>query len=243
MIIYPAIDIKGGKCVRLTQGRAQEETIFGEDPISMAKTWADLGAQYLHVVDLDGAFDGESPNLAIIESIAAAVSVPIQLGGGIRSMEKIRRMLEDYGVERVILGTSALKDPELVCAAARRYPGRIAVGIDAKGGLAAILGWVEETDVDAVSLGRRMKAIGIDTCIYTDIAKDGMLLGPNLAETKAMIEQTGLSIIASGGISSLKDLWAVKDIGAAGAIIGRALYTGDIHLADALKIQGGEPNA
>jgi phosphoribosylformimino-5-aminoimidazole carboxamide ribotide isomerase len=202
----------------------------------MAKKWADLGAQYLHVVDLDGAFDGESPNWTIIEGIASAVSVPIQVGGGIRSMEKIRRMLDDFRIARVILGTAALKDPELVQAAARRYPGRVAAGIDAKGGKAAVSGWVEETDVDAVSLGRRMKGFGMDTCIYTDIAKDGMLQGPNLAETKVMIEQTGLSVIASGGISSLEDLQAVKAIGAAGVIIGRALYTGDILLADALRL-------
>ncbi len=236
MIIYPAIDIKGGKCVRLAQGRASEETVFGENPVEMAQTWVDLGAEYLHVVDLDGAFDGESPNLEIIREMALAIPVPIQLGGGIRSMKKISSLLDEYGIARVILGTAALNEPDLLKEAVARYGNRIAVGIDAKNGKAAIKGWVEETDVLAVDLGIKMKEMGIDTVIYTDIARDGMMRGPNLEETADIIKKTGLKIIASGGISRLEDIRRVKTIGSAGVIIGRALYTGAIHLADALMV-------
>lgn len=236
MIIYPAIDIKGGRCVRLLQGRADDETVFGESPVDMAKGWVRLGAEYLHVVDLDGAFDGISPNLKIISEIAKAISIPIQLGGGIRTMKMITLMLDEYGISRVILGTAATEEPELLKKAVNRYGKRIAVGIDAKQGKVAIKGWVQETDILAVDLGLKMKAMGVDTVIYTDIAKDGMMSGPNLKETIEMIEKTGLNIIASGGISKLKDLHEVKKVGAAGAIIGRALYTGSIRLPDALMV-------
>lgn len=236
MIIYPAIDIKGGKCVHLLQGRANDETVFSESPVDMARRWAKLGAKYLHVVDLDGAFDGISPNLRIISEITKAISIPIQLGGGIRTMEKIMLMLDEYGVRRVILGTAAMEEPDLLQRAVQKYGNRIIVGIDAKQGKAAIKGWVQETDILAVDLGKKMKALGIDTVVYTDIAKDGMMSGPNLKESIEMIEKTGLNIIASGGISKLEDLHEVKKTGAAGAIIGRALYTGSIQLPDALMV-------
>jgi phosphoribosylformimino-5-aminoimidazole carboxamide ribotide isomerase len=236
MIIYPAIDIKGGKCVRLVQGRASEETVFGNDPVQMARNWEGQGAQYLHVVDLDGAFDGQSPNEEIIQGIAKAVSIPVQLGGGIRTMEKIQRYLDEYCISRVILGTAAVEDPALVKEAANKYGNRIVVGIDAKQGRAAIKGWVQETDIAAADLALNMKALGIDTIIYTDIAKDGMMSGPNLKETEEMIHKTGMNIIASGGISRLEDLENIKKIGASGLIVGKALYTGAIQLSDALKI-------
>jgi phosphoribosylformimino-5-aminoimidazole carboxamide ribotide isomerase len=234
MIIYPAIDIKGGKCVRLQQGRAIDETVFGNDPVEMAQSWERQGARFLHVVDLDGAFEGQSPNEQIIRGITNAVSIPIQLGGGIRTMEKIKRFLEDYGIKRVILGTAAVENQELMRKAAEKYENRIAVGIDAKQGKAAIKGWVQETDTSAADLALNVKELGIDTVIYTDIAKDGMMSGPNLKETREMIRKTGMSIIASGGISRLEDLQELKNIGAAGAIIGKALYTGAINLPDAL---------
>jgi phosphoribosylformimino-5-aminoimidazole carboxamide ribotide isomerase len=234
MIIYPAIDIKGGKCVRLQQGRAIDETVFGNDPVEMAQSWERQGARFLHVVDLDGAFEGQSPNEQIIRGITNAVSIPIQLGGGIRTMEKIKRFLEDYGIKRVILGTAAVENQELMRKAAEKYENRIAVGIDAKQGKATIKGWVQETDTSAADLALNVKELGIDTVIYTDIAKDGMMSGPNLKETREMIRKTGMSIIASGGISRLEDLQELKNIGAAGAIIGKALYTGAINLPDAL---------
>jgi phosphoribosylformimino-5-aminoimidazole carboxamide ribotide isomerase len=237
MIIFPAIDIKNGKCVRLLQGRAEDETIYGNDPVEMALSWEKQGGEYLHVVDLDGAFDGESPNEAIVESMAKAVSIPIQLGGGIRSMEKIKRLLEDYGIQRVILGTAAIENTELLKRAVDDYGDRIVVGIDANRGKAAIKGWVQKTDISAVELGLKVKDIGISTVIYTDIAKDGMLSGPNRQETKEMIDRTGLNIIASGGITDLNDLRQMKEAGAAGAIVGKALYTGAIKLSDALRIR------
>jgi phosphoribosylformimino-5-aminoimidazole carboxamide ribotide isomerase len=237
MIIFPAIDIKNGKCVRLLQGRAEDETIYGNDPVEMALSWEKQGGEYLHVVDLDGAFDGESPNEAIVESMAKAVSIPIQLGGGIRSMEKIKRLLEDYGIQRVILGTAAIENTELLKRAVDDYGDRIVVGIDANRGKVAIKGWVQKTDISAVELGLKVKAIGISTVIYTDIAKDGMLSGPNRQETKEMIDRTGLNIIASGGITDLNDLRQMKEAGAAGAIVGKALYTGAIKLSDALRIR------
>src|SRR5690554_5282835 len=184
MVIFPAIDIKGGKCVRLLQGRAEDETVYGNDPVEMALKWEQEGAEYLHVVDLDGAFSGKSPNEKIIKKIAESISIPIQLGGGIRTMDKIQRLLNEYGIQRVVLGTAAVENTVLLKEAVERYGNRIVAGIDAKDGKVAIKGWVEKTDLSAVELGQEMKEIGIDTIIYTDIAKDGMLKGPNLKETE-----------------------------------------------------------
>lgn len=236
MIIFPAIDIKGGRCVRLLQGRAEDETVYGNNPVETARIWEEQGAEFLHVVDLDGAFGGGSPNEEIIRNMAESVSIPIQLGGGIRSMDRIHRFLDEYGIRRVILGTAAVENTKLLEQAVKRYGNRIAAGIDARKGKAAIKGWVKETDLSAVELGLKMKEVGIDTIIYTDIAKDGMLEGPNLRETQEMIERTGLNIIASGGITSLADLQQIRQIGAAGAIIGKALYTGAIELSGVLRI-------
>ena len=210
MTIFPAIDIKGGRCVRLLQGRAEDETVYGNDPVEMARTWEQQGAEYLHVVDLDGAFDGKSPNEEIIKNMAECVSIPIQLGGGIRSMDKIQRLLDVYGIQRVILGTAAVENNELLKQAVKRYGNRIVAGIDARNGKAAIKGWVEKTDLSAVELGLKMKEMGRDPIIYTDIAKDGMMKGPNISETQEMIERTGLKIIASGGITLLTGFAASK---------------------------------
>jgi phosphoribosylformimino-5-aminoimidazole carboxamide ribotide isomerase len=236
MIIYPAIDIKEGKCVRLLQGRASDETVFSKDPVETARSWERKGAQFLHVIDLDGAFDGQSPNEGILRRIIKAVSIPVQLGGGIRSLDKVKRYLDDFGAHRIILGTAAVENQALIKKAADMYGYRIAAGIDARQGKAAIKGWVQDTDCPAVDLALRMKELGIDTVIYTDISKDGMMSGPNLKETEKMIRRTGMNIIASGGICRLEDLVEVKKIGAAGAIVGRAFYIGAIQLSDALLI-------
>lgn len=234
MIIYPAIDIRNGKCVRLVQGKAENETIYGEDPIKIAKKWEDMGARFLHVVDLDGAFEGDAGNKDIIKKIAANSSIPIQVGGGIRSMERIEEYLELTQIARVIIGTAAITNPDLLNNALSKYGKRIAVGIDARDGKVAIQGWVESTEIDAVSFGKRLKALGVDTVIYTDISRDGMLSGPNLESTKELIDKSGLNVIASGGISCIEDVINIKKIGAVGAIIGKALYTGSIELKKVL---------
>jgi phosphoribosylformimino-5-aminoimidazole carboxamide ribotide isomerase len=233
MIIFPAIDIKDGKCVRLVQGRADAQTVYSDDPAAMAQKWCALGAEYLHVVDLDGAFTGKAANTEAVRGIVAASSVPVQLGGGIRSMDDIRKKL-DMGISRVILGTAALYDHALVKEAVACYPGRIVAGIDAKDGFVAVKGWIEKSAVTAVELGKTLKALGISACVFTDISRDGMLGGPSIDETKRMIGETGLEIIASGGIGGIDDLIACRDIGAAGAIIGKALYDGRIALEEAL---------
>jgi len=240
MIIYPAIDIKNGKCVRLVQGKADAETIYSENPIEVAKKWEEMGAQFLHIVDLDGAFSGVPINMDIIKKIAKSSSIPIQVGGGIRALEKIEEYLELPGVRRVIIGTSAITNPDLLTKAVARFREQIAVGIDAKNGKLAIHGWVESTEIYAVSFGKDLKEIGVNTVVYTDISKDGMLSGPNLESTKELIERTGLKVIASGGIKSIQDILNLKQIGAAGAIIGKALYTGAIDLREVLALEGVE---
>ena len=237
MDIYPAIDIRNGKCVRLLQGDAKREIVYSDNPIEVALKWEEIGARYLHIVDLDGAFHGDTENISIISEILSNISIPVQIGGGIRSMEKIDLFLDNPKVARVILGTSAITEPQLLSEAVQGYGNRIAVGIDAKDGWVAIRGWVEETRIDAIEFGKNLKAKGIETIIYTDISKDGMLFGPNIRATEAMIAQTGLNIIASGGVSRLEDIETVKKIGAAGIIIGQALYTGKIKLAEALSYE------
>jgi phosphoribosylformimino-5-aminoimidazole carboxamide ribotide isomerase len=233
MRIYPAIDIKNGVCVRLRMGDMQQATEYGE-PSKMALRWQQEGAEALHVVDLDAAFAGEFSNRGMIAGILKAVSVPVQLGGGIRTMEDIDERL-DFGIWRVIIGTAAFEDPGLVAAAALKYPGRIVVGIDAKNGKVAIKGWADETTEDPVSLALKMKSLGIKTIIYTDITRDGMLTGPNIEGIADMVDKTGMDIIASGGISSLDDLYKLNGTGAEGVIIGKALYTGVIDLKQAIK--------
>lgn len=240
MIIYPAIDIKNGRCVRLIQGRAEDETVYGENPVEVAKRWEYMGASFLHVVDLDGAFKGDTGNKDIIKKIANNSSIPIQVGGGIRTMERIEEYLKLPQIKRVIIGTAAITNPDFLNKALSKYGKKIAVGIDARNGKVAIHGWVKSTEFDAVSFGRKLKALGVDTVIYTDISKDGMLSGPNLQSTKELIDKSGLNIIASGGISSIEDVINIKKIGAAGAIIGKALYTGKIDLKEALKMEEAE---
>lgn len=238
MIIYPAIDIRGGRCVRLTEGRFDAETVFADDPAEMALKWADCGAQWLHLVDLDGALAGEGKNLPVIERILQSVKLPVQLGGGIRNMQAIDKLLT-MGVQRVILGSAAVKNPELVAEACRQYPGHIAVGIDAKNGDVAIEGWGQGSGVAAVELAKKMASYGVDKIIFTDISRDGMLSGVNAEATAALARACGVEIIASGGVASLEDIRRVKAVeadGVTGCIIGKAIYTGAVDLREALAL-------
>ncbi len=234
MIIYPAVDLMGGRAVRLRQGRKDDVTDYG-DPVKMAAKWHDAGASWLHIVDLEAAFEGQSNQGTVIRQMVKAFSGQVQLGGGIRTLADIRIRLEEWGVTRCILGTIAVTDPALVEQACRLYPGRIACGIDAHDGMVAVKGWVETSTVSALDLARNMAQAGVTAIIYTDIARDGMLEGPNTAATKAMVEGAGVPIIASGGVSSLVDLFALREAGCAGAIVGKALYTGAISLQEALN--------
>jgi phosphoribosylformimino-5-aminoimidazole carboxamide ribotide isomerase len=233
MRIYPAIDLKGGKCVRLVQGLMERSTVYG-DPVEMALKWKENGARFLHMVDLDGAFDGAGRNREAVAKVVRETGLPVQLGGGIRTLTDIRECLE-LGVARVILGTVLVENPELAREAAGLYPGRIVAGIDAKGGRAATRGWATDTGLTAVDLALQMREAGICTVIYTDIARDGMLGGPNIPETKRLKEKTGLEVIASGGVSRLSDLAEVREAGLDGVIVGKALYSGAFTLEDALK--------
>lgn len=238
MIIYPAIDIKDGKCVRLFKGKMDEVTVFSDDPVEMAKKWEEAGARFLHVVDLDGAVEGEPQNLEIVRKIVAAVSVPVQLGGGIRSFESVEEALS-AGVRRVILGTIAVKDPALLQKVVGLYGESIAVGIDAREGKVAVSGWIENTPLDAVAVAKRMEDVGVKRVIYTDIERDGTLIGPNLSGLRKLLESTTIPIIASGGISVVSDVQKLKELeglGLEGAIIGRALYVGTISLREAIAL-------
>ncbi len=238
MIIFPAIDIRGGKCVRLTKGDFSQETVFSDRPEEMAKKWAAQGAQYLHVVDLDGALAGKSVNLAAIEAIIEAVSIPIELGGGIRTMENIEMLLA-LGVERVILGSVAVREPELVREACTKFGERIVVGIDAKDGIVAVDGWGVSGDVQAPVLAKQMAAAGVRHIIYTDISRDGMLSGVNVEATADLARAAGIQVIASGGVSCLEDIRQVKaavSAGIEGVIVGKAIYTGALDLPAALEL-------
>ncbi len=239
MILYPAIDLKEGRCVRLLRGDMASATVFGEDPAAQARSFAAAGCRWLHLVDLDGAFAGRPENVAAVEAILAAVQVPCQLGGGIRDMGTVERWLEK-GVARVILGTAAVENPDLVRAAARAFPGRVAVGLDARAGLVATRGWAEATELQATDLARRFEDAGIAAIIYTDIDRDGAMGGPNVDATAALGRAVSVPVIASGGVASLQDLRALKATGAiAGAISGRALYDGALDLAEALSALEG----
>ena len=238
MIIYPAIDIRGGRCVRLTEGRFDAETVFADDPAEMALKWAGLGAEFLHLVDLDGALAGEGKNVPVIERILQSVNIPVQLGGGIRNLETIEKLLA-LGVTRLILGSAAVKNPQLVEEACKKYPGHIAVGIDAKNGDVAIEGWGQGSGVAATELAKKMAAYGVETIIYTDISRDGMLSGVNVEATAALARACGVPIIASGGVASLEDIRRVKAVesdGVQGCIIGKAIYTGAVDLKAALAL-------
>lgn len=233
MRIYPAIDIIGGKCVRLVKGDYSQKTTYAENPVEVAKKWESLGCEFIHVVDLDGAKSGDMPNFDLISTIAASVSVPIEVGGGIRDMNCIDKYL-GAGIERVILGTSALRRPELVNEAVKKYGSRIAVGIDAKNGMVAVSGWEDVSNVSALDFAKQMEQMGVKYIIYTDIATDGMLMGPNISAMKQMIDHVNVDIIASGGVTSLDDVEKLAEIGAHGAIIGKALYTNNIDLKEAI---------
>lgn len=235
MRLYPAIDIIGGQCVRLSQGDYQKKTTYAENPLEVAKRWEKLGGEFLHLVDLDGAKAGNMPNFDLISSIARELSVPVEIGGGIRNMDAVVRYLES-GVYRVILGTAAIRNPEFVKEAVARYGERIVVGIDAKDGMVAVSGWEEVSSVSALDLAKQMESVGVKTVIYTDIATDGMLQGPNVAAMKEMIEAVSMDVVASGGVSSLADLDALSKTGVEGAIVGKALYTGHIELPDAIAL-------
>jgi phosphoribosylformimino-5-aminoimidazole carboxamide ribotide isomerase len=238
MILYPAIDLKDGNAVRLLRGDMAQATVFSHDPAAQARAFVDAGCRWLHLVDLNGAFAGTPVNGAAVEAILAACPVPAQLGGGIRDMATIEGWLAK-GVARVILGTVAVEDPDLVRAAARAFPGQIAVGIDAKDGRVATRGWAEVTDVGATDLARRFEDAGVAAIIYTDIARDGAMGGPNVAATEALARAVTVPVIASGGVASLADLLVLRDTGViAGAISGRALYDGAIDLAGALAALG-----
>ena len=228
MILFPAIDLKDGNCVRLLQGDMARATVFNDNPANQAAAFADAGFEWLHIVDLNGAFAGKSVNVEAVEAILAAIRVPVQLGGGIRDMAGIEAWL-GRGITRVILGTAALRNPELVIEACRAHPGRIAVGIDARGGRVAVEGWAETAETLAVDLARRFEDAGVAAIIYTDIARDGMLSGLNLDETLALAEAVDIPVIASGGLKDMADIEALsapRMARLAGAIAGRALYDG-----------------
>ncbi len=229
MRIYPAIDIKDGKCVRLLQGRFSDVTVYGDNPSEIAKRWEKEGGEYIHVVDLDGALKGRGVNSEIIKEICRSVNVPVQTGGGIRTMEDVEFMLK-CGIERVIIGTSAVRDKEFIERAVSKYGKKIVIGIDAKDSMVAIEGWEEVSNFRAVDFAKEMEKIGVSTIVYTDIATDGTLKGPNLLAMEEMVKNTKIDIIASGGVGNIEHIKALVPTGVEGVIVGRALYTGDVNL-------------
>jgi len=235
VIVYPAIDIRGGRCVRLVEGDFARETVYDADPVAAARRWADAGAEWLHVVDLDGAVAGVPVNEETIARIRKAVDLPMQVGGGLRRLDDIEHMLAS-GVTRAILGTAALREPELVHAAAARWGDRIAVGLDARDGKLAASGWLEQSEVPVIAAAQRLAAAGVSSFIFTDIRRDGQLSGPNLASLGELIEAVDAAVIASGGIGTLDDLRATAEAGAAGTIVGRALYDRRVDLRDAIAV-------
>ncbi len=238
MIVIPAIDLRDGKVVRLLQGKAEKETVYSDDPASTAIRWERAGARWLHLVDLDGAFDGESGNLPAVRSILGAVSIPCELGGGVRSIDQAAKLLS-LGIQRVVFGTVAITDPDIVARAVERFgPEHIVVGIDARDGKVAVRGWTETSSIDALELARNMHAIGVTRIIYTDISRDGMQTGPNIESTVRLARETGMSVIASGGVSSTDDIRQLAQHGSdgiEGVITGKALYDGRMTLEEAIE--------
>lgn len=234
MILFPAIDIRGGNCVRLIQGDYNKEKVYSDSPVSMAKEWADKGAEYIHIVDLDGAKTGVSTNAAVIREIAEKSPIPIQVGGGIRTIEAVKSHI-DSGVARVIIGTAAIQNPEFLKEAVQAYSDKIAVSLDAKNGFIATDGWTDTSNVKALDLVKELEEIGVKTIVYTDIAKDGMLQGPNFEELEAMNNASSIDVIASGGVSTAEDVKKLAGKNMYGAIVGKALYDGTVTLEELLE--------
>lgn len=239
MHLLPAIDLRGGRCVRLRQGDYSQETVFGDDPAALARGWVEQGATFLHLVDLDGARSGQPVNGDSVQRIVAATGVSCQLGGGLRTEDHIRDAFT-WGVERVVIGTKALKDCGWFEKLCHRYAGRVVLGIDARDGWVATDGWLEVSKLSALELARRCQDWPLAALVYTDIARDGMMQGPNVRALEETVAAVGIPVIASGGVTTLEDVRRVRDAGAAGCIIGRALYEGRIELAAALRLAGGE---
>jgi len=236
MLIVPAIDLKGGKCVRLLRGDMNAETVYGDNPVAMGQRWVAEGAEYLHLVDLDGAVSGHATNGAAIAALCQALSIPIEVGGGVRSVERAEELLR-IGADRVIFGTAALASPDAVREACERCPGRIAVGIDARDGRVAVQGWTKTSTTSAIDLARRVEDFGACRIIYTDISRDGTQAGVNVAATVSIAQAVDIPVTASGGVGSLADIQALKAAGVPGidaVIVGRALYSGAVRLADAI---------
>lgn len=234
MRIYPAIDIKDGKCVRLFKGQFSDVTVYGDSPAEMAKKWESQGGEYIHVVDLDGALRGHGVNADIIKNICSSVNVPVQTGGGIRTMEDIEAKLS-CGISRVIIGTKAVSDSEFVKRAIDKYGEKIVIGIDAKDGMVAIEGWEKTSNFTAIEFAEKMVSIGVKTIVYTDIATDGTLAGPNVSAMSEMVKAVNADIIASGGIGSLEHIKSLMPTGIEGVIVGKALYTEKVNLTEAVK--------
>ena len=242
MIIIPAIDLKEGNCVRLEQGQMERDTMYNDDPADQARTWRDEGGELLHIVDLDGAFAGSPRNRAAIRAIVDAVDIPTEVGGGIRDLATIDSYLQ-LGVERVVLGSAVQKNPKLAERACKIFPGKIVVGIDARDGFVAIHGWQDVTTTRATELAKRLEGHGVTALIYTDIARDGMLMGPNFEAIRELAESVSIPVIASGGVSSLEDirrLMALEPAGVTGVVVGKALYSGAVRLSEAVKLVKGQ---
>ncbi len=240
MLIIPAVDIRGGRCVRLTRGRFEEETVYFTDPVEPALKWQQEGAEYLHVVDLDGALEGEPKNLESLRRIVEAVDIPIQFGGGIRTFETARQVL-DMGVDRIILGTKAIDSPELIKTLCAGFPGRIAVGLDQRDGKVAVKGWVESSELSFIDAAKQVEVFGPRALIFTDISRDGMLQGPNIGLLKELLGAVNVPVIASGGVTTLDDIKALMGLSVEGAIIGKALYTGAVSLSRAIEVSKTTP--
>ena len=238
MEVIPAIDLRGGRCVRLHQGDFERETVFSDDPVAMALHWQEQGGQRLHVVDLDGAATGEPAHLQIISSIVAALNIPVQVGGGIRSANTARAWLE-AGADRVVIGTAAVRDPDMVEAVCREHgSGTVVVSVDARDGMVALQGWTESSEISVLELAHRVETLGVERLLYTDISRDGMLSGPDLETNNRLVRETGMAVLASGGVSSVDDIRQLVPTGVEGVIVGRALYTGAVSLPEAVSATG-----